>query len=212
MRVIHLAKFDASSRSATLARLLHDSGLGPAHAHADAGQKPFLETPEGEALGLAIAHCRAARPPFSVMAVAETPLLGLDVELWPKAADPALLAAVAAPEDAPLAARISALGHDPATFLWVAKEAALKASGEVMLDPRQIALTPSPNGHYLAASSASASAPMAETAVRLWRFSGVTGAGLGLLALAVLSPADTAWRNPARWQVESAGLPLEPVM
>ena len=173
--------------------------------------KPYIECTDGKARGLAIAHIRQAMPPFSVMAVADEPLIGLDAELWPTATDAAFLTSVAAPEDTSLIKHIVALSRDPATFLWVAKEAALKASGEVMVDPRNISVELSPNGHFCAATSVRSSAPMAQTNIRIWRFNVKGSNADGLLALAVVARPRPKAGDDVQWRVIGADLELAPV-
>jgi len=208
---IYLATFTALSRKPTLARLLAPAGFGTAEEKRSSTGKPFLESPDGKAHGLAIAHVRQATPSFSVMAVTDDPLIGLDAELWPTAIDAAFLASVAAPEDAALIKRITALGRDPATFLWVAKEAALKASGEVMVDPRNISVELSPNGHFCAATSARASGPVAQAHIRIWRFNVKGSNAVGLLALAATAQPRQNAGDAAQWHVTCADLDLAPV-
>ncbi len=56
-------------------------------------------------------------------------------------------------------ASLQKLGADPATLLWVIKEAALKASGEVMTDPRHLAVKRAGNA-FTVEPSVSASSPV----------------------------------------------------
>ncbi len=208
---IHLATFTATSRKPTLARLISAAGLPAAVAVKSPTGKPYLRAADGTSHGLAIAHLRKTNPSFSAMAVATKTQIGIDIELWPTATDQAFLASIAAPEDAPLIKRITALGQDPATFLWVAKEAALKASGEVMVDPRNISVKLLQNGHFYAATSASATAPVAQTHIRIWRFKVKGSNAATLLALAVVLQAGERAGAAQQWKIHCEDWNLAPV-
>jgi phosphopantetheinyl transferase len=208
---IHLATFTTASRKPTLARLLEAAHLSHAVEKRSATGKPYLEGQDAMPHGLSISHLRKATPAFSVMAVANEPQIGVDMEFWPSESDTDFLASIAANEDSTLIKRIAALGRDPATFLWVAKEAALKASGEVMLDPRNISVELSPNGHLCAATSARASAPVAQAHIRIWRFEVRDSNSVSLLALAVIAEPRQKAGDDGQWGVTCADLDLAPV-
>jgi hypothetical protein len=186
---ISLAPFTPNTRSATLARLLALYGLPGAVESTGPEGKPFLQMPDGSRRGLAITHLRKAKMPLSLIAVAEKPMFAIDAEFWPRAAtDETFLNAISSLEDAGVVARLKASGRDAGTALWVIKEAALKASGEVMIEPRNISVELSPNGHYWAATSASATAPVPTAKVGLWRFKLMNSSQSGVLAVAFASP------------------------
>ena len=172
MPLIRIATFTQSTRSATLAELIAAHGLAGFEPQKSESGKPYLRAVDGRMAGLAICHVRKATPPFSVMAVSDEAAIGLDAEVWPKlASDEAFLRSIAAPEDAPLIAYARKANRDPATLLWVLKEAALKASGEVMTDPRHITVSLSPNGHIEASTSAAATAPLPRSKLRIFELS-----------------------------------------
>ena len=172
MPLIRITTFTQSTRSATLAELIAAHGLaGFAPRKADSG-KPYLLAADGRMAGLAICHVRKSAPPFSIMAISNAAAMGIDAEAWPtNETDEAFLNSIAAPEDGPLIAKVRKAGRDPATLLWMLKEAALKASGEVMTDPRHITVCLSPNGHIEASTSASATAPLPRSILRVFELS-----------------------------------------
>ncbi len=205
---ITLSSFNSATREATLQRLLAAEGLGDAKPHRSPTGKPYLEAASGAASGLAITHVRKGPTPISIMAISREALLGLDAEFWPEAnADMAFLHSIAAPEDAPLIKQLASTGRDAATFLWVIKEAALKASGEVMTDPRCISVELSPNGHFWAATSRSSAKPVAEACVHIWRFSARDWEGPGLVAIGFSGAAAKPARLEA-WEIKARGLSL----
>ena len=175
MPIIRIATFTQSTRSATLAELIAAHGLAGFEPQKSESGKPYLRAADGRMAGLAICHVRKATAPFSVMAVSDEAAIGLDAEVWPKlASDEAFLRSIAAPEDAPLIASVRKAHRDPATLLWVLKEAVLKASGEVMTDPRHITVSLSPNGHIEASTSAAATAPLPRSILSLFELSSKT--------------------------------------
>jgi len=186
---ILLAPFTNNTRSAILARLLTLHGLPGAVESKGPEGKPFLQMPDGSRRGLAITHLRETKMPLSLMAVADEPMFAIDAEAWPRAVtDETFLNAIAAPEDVAVIARLKARGRDAGTALWAIKEAALKASGEVMNEPRNISVELSPNGHYWAATSASATAPVPTAKVGLWHCKMLNSSQSGLLAVAFAAP------------------------
>ena len=186
---ISLAPFTPDTRSAILARLLVLHGLPGAVEGTGPEGKPFLQMPDGSLRGLAVTHLHKAKMPLSLMAVAEMPMFAIDAEVWPSAVtDETFLNTISALEDVGVIARLKASGRDAGTALWAIKEAALKASGEVMNEPRNISVEPSPNGHYWAATSALATAPIPTAKVGLWRFKLMNSSQSGILAVAFASP------------------------
>ena len=172
MPLIRIATFTPSTRSATLANLLVAHGLAGFEPRKAQSGKPYLLAASDRMAGLAICHVRKAAMPFSIMAVSDAVALGIDAEASPTGQmDEAFLNSIAAPEDQPLIGRVRKAGRDPATLLWVLKEAALKASGEVMTDPRHITVSQTPNGHIEASTSASASAPLPRSILRVFELS-----------------------------------------
>ena len=164
---IHLTDFVAESRSTALVEITASLGLTHANLIRDDYNKPFLQTPEGQIFGLAITHIRKAAKPFSLMAASTCPQLGLDAELWNLAPrDDVFLNSVMAKEEAKLAATLKAIRRDTGVFLWVGKEAALKASGSVMVDPRHLALRQMGPNHFRAEPSKAATAPI--TPANVW--------------------------------------------
>ncbi len=209
MPEIHLATFTAESRSSTLARLLERACIPHAAVKRTATGKPYLEARDGALYGLAITHLRKASPPLSFMAVGSEPLLGIDTEIWPKETDAAFLDMVTTPEDKAAVAHISAQGRDAATWLWVAKEAALKACGEVLVDPKNISVKMSSDGHLLTSTSRAAKTPIGPALMRIWRFS--ANGQEALLAIAIGHEPGKARQGPETWRLIGPEFALFPV-
>ena len=168
MTLIRIATFTADNRSATLAKLLRAHGLENFEPRRAETGKPYLLAADGSLAGLAISHVRGPGTSCSFMAVSDVATLGIDAAVWPQpGADEIFLASIAAPEDAALIAKCRAAGRDPATLLWVLKEAALKAHGEVMTDPRHITVGLSTNGQIHALLNSAARAPLPRSKLRV---------------------------------------------
>ncbi len=164
---IHLTAFSAETRERALARMISDLGLTHANLIRDENHKPFLQASDGQIHGLAITHIRSASTPFSLMAASTCSGLGLDAELWnPGLGDDTFLNSVMAKEEAKLAATLKANRRHAGVFLWVGKEAALKASGTVMVDPRHVTLRQMGPNHFRAEPSRAATAPI--TPANMW--------------------------------------------
>ena len=209
MPEIHLATFTPESRSSTLARLIAQAGLPKVEVRRTATGKPYLEDSAGVKYGLGLTHLRKTSPPLSFMAVTREPLLGIDTEIWPKETDAAFLDIVATPEDKTAVANISAHARDPATWLWVAKEAALKACGEVLVDPKNISVKMSSDGHLFTSSSRAATAPIGSALMRIWRFS--ANGQVALLAIAMGHEPGKAPQSSETWRLLGPELALFPV-
>jgi hypothetical protein len=210
MPSILLAPFTPNNRSATLARLLALYGVPDAVESKGPEGKPFLQMPDGGRRGLAITHVRKAKTPLSLMAIAGEPMFAIDAEAWPSAvSDETFLKAISSLEDVAVIARLKASGRDAGTALWAIKEAALKASGEVMNEPRNISVEPSPNGHYWAATSASATAPVPTAKVGLWRFKMMNSSQSGLLAVAFAGVLSGKFGPTAEIRVNAPDFALE---
>jgi len=142
MAEFHISTFLPQTRDATLANLVYCAGLPKVKELRADTHKPFLQESTRKTRGLAITHIRRSIKPFSLMAVSLWPNIGIDAELWPgSGGDEVFLKSIIAPEETELATSLKAKGLDAGLFLWVAKEAALKASGMVMVDPRDIVIT-----------------------------------------------------------------------
>lgn len=179
---LQLACFDVSSRDAILSRLVKRQPHDVLRSHT--GQ-PQLFLKSGQQLGFSITHARKGKRPISLMAVATGLQIGIDAENWPLVeADPAFLASVASDEDTAILAKLSHIKYDLALFLWVVKEAALKASGDVMVDPRDLAVKMSHHGHISVSSTRSASAPFEEIGVRILQLKPSESDEIVLLAIA----------------------------
>ena len=105
--------------------------------------KPYIELDE-RLIGYSFSNARFAGESFGLMALADGCAIGVDVELWPRRPNETVfLETVAAPEDKAVLRILGARGYDAGLALWVIKEAALKCSGDVMIDPRHLAVSQS---------------------------------------------------------------------
>ena len=186
MTRVRISTFTAGNKSATLAKLLHSCGLTGFEPRLAASGKPYLLAANGVTAGLSITHVRSAAPPFSIMAVCNLAAIGIDAEVWPKgSADAAFLASLAAFEDRPFIAKALATGRNPATLLWVLKEAALKASGEVMINPQHLTVGLSANSQIQVLPSAAATAPLPRTMLRVFELHTIDTQQAIVLAVAI---------------------------
>lgn len=182
---LQIAAFSTETRNATLAKLGQSLGLASGNLAKNEFGKPFLQTPSGNSCGLAITHIRHAVIPFSLMVASKHVNIGLDAEIWPRGlGDDIFLRSIMAPEEITLAKAISQQGCDAGIFLWVGKEAALKASGQVMVDPRDIALSHVGKNLLRSATSKSATFKVVGTAVAFFTLTAETGEKI-LVAAAV---------------------------
>lgn len=194
MAIVHIATFTAADRAEAAKALCAKIGAPGAEPAKAANGKPFLKS-SGKMLGLAVTHLRLASPPLSLMAVSDCPGLGIDAELWPaRGDDMAFLTTVSSPEDYPLVQRLHRQGRDGGRFLWVAKEAALKASGDVMTDPSHVKLQAEGN-RLVATASRLATAPFADVRLALFATAPAPGRDPFLLAVALSGqdPSDRAF-------------------
>lgn len=189
--MIHLASFTKLTRLQVQNELAAAVGLsGATLSKAETG-KPYLKSPDGKRMGVSISHIRRQSYPVSLMAVAERSDFAIDAESWPtNVGSSAFLTSIMTPEDKPLVASLSAIAADPSVLLWATKEAALKASGDVMNDPRHLSASLSRNGHILVKPSTTASAPMAAAEVRLYKLNLEPVQTAILLALAFTEATD----------------------
>jgi phosphopantetheinyl transferase len=187
----------------------------------DAGFLEFQIDQNGKPRAIAIgdqdvfcsfSHARKVEPPFGIVAVSLDMDVGVDVELWPVgSADPDFLLAISANEDEAALAALNFCKRDSGVALWVIKEAALKCTGEVMTDPRSLAVTYEGEDVFLVRTSALAGAPHPEIRVRLLVLKGAhlphmqficgialsAGCDAGVIIHSSLFSADQ------RWQTES---------
>ncbi|WP_112663396.1 4'-phosphopantetheinyl transferase family protein [Microvirga flavescens] len=112
--------------------------------------------------------------------------VGLDIELLPSEEIQAgFLSAAIADEETDLLPHLSANRSQAETILWSIKEAALKLTGEVMTDPRHLAVTRLRDKDFLLDASMTASAPVRRAFVQL-----VDVSPLYVVALATLEPIN----------------------
>jgi phosphopantetheinyl transferase len=130
--------------------------------------KPWLDFRPVRMIGFSNSYTRLNGRKIALIALLPDHEIGVDLEVWPKTeADPAFLETVAATEDADVVEWLGQTGYNAGIALWVIKEAALKCSGEVMVDPRNLAVTLQRNGLYRVSNSKRAGAPHPEINVEL---------------------------------------------
>lgn len=154
-----------AKRQVILAERMADKGIKnfkPGQLKYDTFGKPYLERDEG-LIGYSFSNARFDGGSIGLMALVDGALIGIDVELWPRRpSDKVFLETVASPEDEAVLSVLGNGGYDAGVALWVIKEAALKCSGEVMIDPRHLAVSQSRDGlfHIGPSLTASTAIPM----------------------------------------------------
>ncbi len=142
MTEIHLTSFLPNSRAEAITLLAKTIAMPDGQMIRADTRKPFLKGKGLGRCGLTITHVRRCAQPFSLMAASPWPNIGIDAEAWSQAnRNKVFLDSIMASEEAELAQEITKRGLDAGLFLWVAKEAALKACGHVMVDPRDITIS-----------------------------------------------------------------------
>jgi phosphopantetheinyl transferase len=165
--------------------------------------KPYLLHHGARISGISFTHVRQPLPLFSLVALCDDPHVGIDAEVWPKdASDVAFLTSVASDEDASVVRKIENLNFDAARFLWVAKEAALKASGEVMVDPRGMAVELLKKNYIRVSAARRALAPFAEMRLRVFKLLSNTDTTVVLVAIATPENSRVLF-SQTDWRLDS---------
>ncbi len=134
----------------------------------DANGKPQMIMPDETIVGYAHSHVRGLKSTLSLIGIVRGREIGVDVEPWPaQAADPDLLKTVSCAQDSAALILLGKSGRDAAIALWVIKEAALKCTGEVMVDPCDLVVSIVSPDLFRVDSSDRASAPHPQIDVRL---------------------------------------------
>ena len=158
-------------RHLVLAELLAQRGIEnfkPEQLKRDDFGKPYLDLEES-LIGYSFSNARFDGGSFGLMALADGSAIGIDVELWPKrSGNQVFVESVAAPEDDVILRGLGMGGYDAGLALWVIKEAALKCSGEVMVDPRNLAVSQYRDGPFRVSPSLLAGAALQEFSVALF--------------------------------------------
>lgn len=134
--------------------------------------KPFIQCGSiTAAVGIGISRARVIDGEFAAITMIEQRDIGLDIEpLNQPATNAAFQDSISSPEDLDARRRLTSLGLDDGLGLWCIKEAALKGSGDVLTDPRDLAVRYR-NGLWLVQPSLRASAPTPDFDVVLFRLS-----------------------------------------
>ena len=131
--------------------------------------KPVLDVTSHSAIGFSRSYARIVGAEFTAVAVVQGCDIGIDIEAWSqKKAEDAFLETIASHEEKLALAHLAADGRDAGVALWVIKEAALKCTGEVMLDPLDLAVSLTKKGVFEVRSSRRAHAPHPDIDVRLF--------------------------------------------
>ena len=174
MGVVEIAIVEPNTpveRHRILVELLEQMGIksfNSEHLKRNDFGKPYLALDE-PLIGYSFSNARFAGGSFGVIALVEGAEIGVDVEFWPRRpSDKVFLETVAAPEDEAVLRILGTQGYDAGLALWVIKEAALKCSGDVMVDPHQLAVSQSRNNELQVGPSSAAGAPVPEFRVALF--------------------------------------------
>jgi phosphopantetheinyl transferase len=216
MMAIHLFLIDPVARKnqdLLLSRALEHAGIDPGRSikiqRAQNG-KPVLDFDTAQAVGFSTSYARLEARTVALIALVPGRDIGLDVEIWPsRAADPVFLGTVASVEDARALRILGETGRDAGIALWVIKEAALKCTGEVVTDPRDLAVTPQGDDTFRVSTSSRAGSPHPEVDVALRVLSPNQEPGIALLtgvALAAGAHIETRGQRPI--QISAAGWKL----
>ena len=122
-----------------------------------------MEVQSIPSLGFSVSHFRLSQNKLTLLALCSQNDFGIDAEVWPEGdGDPGFIATIATSEDTASLKTLAAQKRNPATALWVIKEATLKAADQVNIDPRALAVLPFKNGVFKVVPGKRAMAPMAD--------------------------------------------------
>ena len=152
-------------------RLLAERGVDgyqPEQLKRDDFGKPYLELNK-RLIGYNYSSARFSTGSFGLIAIVDDCALGIDIEQWTKQpGNEVFLESIAAPEDERVRGMLGKCGHDVGIALWVIKEAALKCSGEVMLEPSHLAVSMGRDGLFAVGPSQLAKGAILECKVALY--------------------------------------------
>jgi len=172
---------------------------------AEAGQAPQDLTIEASPSGKPV--CRGG-PHFNmshagdyiVVAVSREREVGVDVEVLPRSHDATRPVSIAvSEEDLRLLPYLAERRDRAETMLWSIKEAALKLTGDVMVDPGHMAARQIGEGIFRVAPSRAARAPIHDAFVRQIRLDEhhvLSLATYESVALSQIAEAPACWRGP----------------
>ena len=172
MKAVFISVDSAINREKNLEKTLANAGIEKRLSF-ELGRhpngKPKLEFSPPRRVGYSVSHVAIGGRKMEALALLDEGCdIGLDVELWPQGeADPAFVDTISTPEDVKALRMLASGNHDAGVALWVVKESALKCTGEVMTDPRNLAVAHLHANLFRVQSSAGASSPHAEIDVSL---------------------------------------------
>ena len=172
--------------------------------------KQKLESHDGRKWHCNFSRVRNAPQPFGLVAISNETELGIDVEVWPDStADADFLDSISTFEDARAIRSLASFDRDAGIALWVIKEATLKCTGDVMIDPRHLTVSPIRDGIYRISPNLLAGAPVPDVIVALFRMKALKWPKTEFLCGVALPYSDkivdTAPTNPVfagtGWQI-----------
>jgi 4'-phosphopantetheinyl transferase superfamily len=184
------SELPAGSTDSLIAGFACDCGIaGQITMARDSNGKPFLLSDGRPAsIGMSISHARGMGKGHVAIAIIEQHDVGIDIEHMDQPpTDAAFQASIACLEDNATCRLMTQAGLDAGRSLWCLKEAALKCSGAVMTDPRDLAVRYR-GKLWQVRPSRQASAPTPDMAAGLYRLTDTAGSSL-FLAIALRTDA-----------------------
>ncbi|QFU17484.1 4'-phosphopantetheinyl transferase family protein [Microvirga thermotolerans] len=144
-----------------------------------------------------------------VVAVSRSREVGVDVEALPRDREASVPMAVS-PEEMPLLPSLADRRDRAETLLWSIKEAALKLTGEVMVEPGHLAVRPAGEGLFRVGPARAATAPVREAFVRQIRLDGehvLSLATYEAVPLSQIAAIPDCWRGPPGPNIAAPAIP-----
>lgn len=165
--------------------------------------KPILVFKHTRCVGYSVSHTDRIE---AIGLLEEEREIGIDLEVWPaQQSDPDFLDTLSCPEDVRVLRVLEKSGYNTGIALWVIKEAALKCTGDVMIDPRHLSVTHVAKNVFRVRSSSLARSPHPEIDVSLYALSNeivlLLGVGMPAGALKIENKFRSVHFSSKGWKV-----------